>query len=403
MHIGYYTNAYHPTISGVVTSVSTYRQTLSDLGHNVFVFAPHAENYEDPEPFVFRYSSIDVPTFPDLPLVIPISPAIDHLMPALKLDVLHSHHPVLLGQTAAHKAEKMKLPLVFTYHTRYREYSHYISLNQKFVKEQIDHWLCEYLSRVHHIITPSESMRKILMDEYGFSTQMTTIPTGIDFSRYEKAQGEALRIKRGWGGDLVLISVGRLAPEKNWTTLIKAAASVIRKHANVRLIILGDGAERNQLEKQAHDLGIADRLELPGRIGPQDVPHYLAAADIFCFASITETQGLATLEAMAAGLPVAAVDASGTSDAVEQGKQGFLTDNNSAALAQAIEKLVVDSELRKQMSANARAKAKEYDIVHQAQRLLAVYEEAIEDAKAGRYINCKRERKLFDTKFLSLR
>jgi glycosyltransferase involved in cell wall biosynthesis len=390
MHIGFYTNAYHPTISGVVSSVSSYRKALSDLGHNVFIFTPHTEDYEDTEPFVFRYPSIDVPNFPDLPLVIPISTSIDHIMPSLKLDVIHSHHPVLLGRTAAHKAEKMNLPLVFTFHTRYREYSHYISLNQKFVKEQIDHWLCEYLGKVHHIITPSESMRKILLDEYGFSEQITTIPTGIDFSRYEKARRETIRMKRGWNNDIILISVGRLALEKNWGTLLKAAAEVIHKYPNVKLAILGEGTEHKELEKQALELGIAAKVEFPGRIGPEDVPSYLAAADIFCFASITETQGLATLEAMAAGLPVAAVDASGTSDAVADGKQGFLTPNDSAALAQAIEKLVVDPDLRKEMGAEAHSKAKEFDILHQAQRLLSVYEEAKEAAKAGQYVKCNR-------------
>jgi 1,2-diacylglycerol 3-alpha-glucosyltransferase len=390
MHIGYFTNAYHPTISGVVTSVSSYRKALSDLGHNVFIFTPHTEDYEYTEPFVFRYPSVDVPNFPDLPLVIPISTSIDHIMPALKLDVIHSHHPVLLGQTAAHKAEKMNLPLVFTFHTRYREYSHYISLNQKFVKEQIDHWLCEYLGKVHHIITPSESMQKILLDEYGFSEQITTIPTGIDFSRYETADRESMRAKFGWKDDIILMSVGRLALEKNWETLIEAAASVIRKHTNVKLVILGEGAEHKELEKQALELGIAERVEFPGRIGPENVPNYLAAADIFCFASITETQGLATLEAMAAGLPVAAVAASGTSDAVEDGKQGFLTPNDSAALAQAIEKLVVKLDLRMRMGTEARLKAKEYDIVHQAQRLLSVYEEASEAAKAGKFVKCNR-------------
>ena len=390
MHIGYYTNAYHPTISGVVSSVSSYRKALSDLGHNVFIFTPHTEDYEDTEPFVFRYPSVDVPNFPDLPLVIPISTSIDHIMPALKLDVIHSHHPVLLGRTAAHKAEKMNLPLVFTFHTRYREYSHYISLNQKFVKEQIDHWLCDYLGKVHHIITPSESMQKILLDEYGFSEQITTIPTGIDFSRYEKADRESIRAKYGWKDDIILMSVGRLALEKNWETLIKAAASVIRKQSNVKLVILGEGAEHKELEKQALELGIAENVEFPGRIGPENVPNYLAAADVFCFASITETQGLATLEAMAAGLPVAAVAASGTSDAVEDGKQGFLTPNDSTALAQAIEKLVIDPDLRKSMGTEARSKAKEYDIVHQAQRLLSVYEEAKEAAKAGRFVKCNR-------------
>jgi 1,2-diacylglycerol 3-alpha-glucosyltransferase len=390
MHIGFYTNAYHPTISGVVTSVSSYRKALSDLGHNVFIFTSHTEEYEDTEPFVFRYPSIDLPNFPDLPLVIPISASIDHVMPSLKLDVIHSHHPILLGQTAAHKAEKLNLPLVFTFHTRYREYSHYISLNQAFVKEQIDNWLCEYLAKVHHIVVPSESMRSILLDEYGFSEQVTTIPTGIDFSNYENTCRNSHRAEHGWNDDTVLISVGRLALEKNWETLLDAAAPVIRKYPGVRLVILGEGAEHRNLLEQAHGLGIAENVELPGRIGPEDVPNWLAAADVFCFASVTETQGLATLEAMAAGLPVAAVEASGTSDCVQDGEQGFLTPDDSVALGAAIEKLVVDPDLRNRMGSAARGTASEYDITQQAGRLLGVYAEAKEAARAGRFVRCNR-------------
>jgi 1,2-diacylglycerol 3-alpha-glucosyltransferase len=390
MHIGFYTNAYHPTISGVVTSVSSYRKALSDMGHNVFIFTSHTEDYEDTEPFVFRYPSIDLPNFPDLPLVIPISASIDHIMPSLKLDVIHSHHPVLLGQTAAHKAEKLNLPLVFTFHTRYREYSHYISLNQAFVKEQIDNWLCEYLAKVHHIVVPSESMRGILLDVYGFSEQVTTIPTGIDFSLYETTGREPHRAKHGWNDDTVLISVGRLALEKNWETLLDAAAPVIRKYPGVRLVILGEGAEHRNLLEQARGLGIAEKVELPGRIGPEDIPNWLAAADVFCFASITETQGLATLEAMAAGRPVAAVEASGTSDCVQDGEQGFLTPDDSAALGAAIEKLVVDPDLRNKMGSAARSAASGFDIKRLAGRLLSVYAEAKEAARAGRFVKCNR-------------
>ena len=390
MHIGFYTNAYHPTISGVVTSVSSFRDALSNLGNNVFVFAPHAENFEDEEPFIFRYPSVDIPTFPDLPLVIPISPAIDHIMPALKLDVIHSHHPFLLGQTAAQEAEKMDLPLVFTFHTRYREYSHYISLNQEFVKEQIDRWLCEYIEKVHHIITPSESMQHFLLEKYGLSDQITTIPTGINFAHFQKAKRKEMKLKRGWGDNLILLSVGRLALEKNWETLLKAVAGVVQKYPAIKLVILGEGSEHKELLNLAADLGISEKVEFPGKIEPDDVPNYLAAGDIFCFASVTETQGLATLEAMAAGLPVAAVEASGTSDVVENGEHGFLTPNDSAALAQAIEKLISDPDLRKKMGEAARIRAKEFDITNQSQKLLAVYETAKEAAKARRFVKCNQ-------------
>ena len=390
MHIGFYTNAYHPTISGVVSSVSSYRKALTELGNNVFIFTPHAENYTDTEPFIFRYPSINVPNLPDLPLVIPISTAIDHIMPSLKLDVIHSHHPILLGQTAASKSEKMDLPLVFTFHTRYREYSHYFSLNQEFVKEQIDNWLCEYLGKVHHIITPSESMRRILAENYGFTEQVTTIPTGIDFSKYKTTDRDLMRKNQGWNNDIILISVGRLALEKNWETLLMAAAEVINKYSDVRLVIIGAGTEHEDLQELTEELGIAGQVEFTGKVEPEDVSAYLAAADIFCFASITETQGLATLEAMAAGLPVAAVDASGTSDAVENGIQGFLTPNDSVALAYAIERLVVNPDLRDRMGSAAKIRAREFDIILLAKKLLEVYEIAMGNAKAGRYVKCGR-------------
>ena len=390
MRIAFYTNAYHPTISGVVTSVSSYRKALSDLGHNVFIFTPHVEDYIDEEPFIFRYPSIDIPQFPDLPLVIPISSAFEHILPSLKLDVIHSHHPVLLGRTAAREAEKLNIPLVFTFHTRYREYSHYISLNQQFVKDQIDNWLCDYMGKVHHIVVPSESMRRILESEYGFFHQVTTIPTGIDFSLIDRSKREGLRKKFGWENEVVLISVGRLEIEKNWDILIKAAAQVIRRHSNVRLVILGDGSEHKDLVKLVKELGIADKVKFPGKVVPEVVTNYLVASDVFCFASVTETQGLATVEAMAAGLPVAAVDASGTRDAFEDGKQGFLTPNESSALASKIEILVSEKELRNDMGKSARLKARDFDINFQASKLVSVYEVAAESARAGEYVKCGR-------------
>jgi glycosyltransferase involved in cell wall biosynthesis len=125
-------------------------------------------------------------------------------------------------------------------------------------------------------------------------------------------------------------------------------------------------------------------------VNPEVVTNYLVAADVFCFASITETQGLATVEAMAAGLPVAAVDASGTSDAFEDGKQGFLTPNDSAALAGKIEFLVNEKDLRNDMGKSARHKARDFDINFQARKLISVYEIAAESARAGDYVKCGR-------------
>lgn len=392
LHIGFYTNAYNPTISGVVRSVGSYRKALSELGHNVFVFSPQSEDYEDVEPFIFRYPSFDIPQFPDLPFVIPISSGIDHILPSLKMDIIHSHHPVLLGQTAANKSAKFNLPLVFTFHSRYWEYSRYAgSFGQDFIKEQIDNILCDYLQKCHHIITPSDSLREVLMEEYGFTEQITTIPTGIDMTLFDNLNRGTERHKHKWKEDeIILISAGRMAIEKNWNTLIEAAAMVMHKFPTVRLVLLGDGSERKRLLKKAKALEISGRVEMPGGIDLEKVGHYLVAADIFCFASVAEAQGLVTLEAMAAGLPVAAIDGSGTRDVLEDGVQGFMTSNDAGALAQGIERLVMDADLRIKMGQAARTRANEFNIIHQARKLLDVYALAQESSRQGNLVRCNR-------------
>ena len=123
MHIAQFTNLYLPVVNGVVRSVHSFREELTRKGHNVFIFAQEAD-YQDQEPFIFRYPSLNFPIGVDIRTVIPISPFIENLLPKLKLDVVHTHHPVLLGQTAAAKAKELDLPLVFTFHTQYREYTH---------------------------------------------------------------------------------------------------------------------------------------------------------------------------------------------------------------------------------------------------------------------------------------
>ena len=391
MHIGFYTNAYSPTISGVVRSVGSFRKALTELGHNVFVFSPQTDDFEDDEPFIFRYPSFDLPQFPDLPFVIPISSSIDHILPSLKMDIIHSHHPVLLGQTAANNSTKFNLPLVFTFHSRYWEYSRYAgTFGQDFVKDQIDNILCDYLQKCHHVITPSDSLRQTLYSEYGVKGQITTIPTGIDAALFENLNRLKERQKRKWIDEIVLISAGRLAIEKNWETLIEAAAIVMLKYPNVRLVLLGDGSEGKKLRKKAKHLGIGGRVEMPGGIDLDQVGHYLVAADVFCFASVAEAQGLVTLEAMAAGLPVAAVDGSGTRDVLEDGVQGFLTVNDAEALGKGIEKLVADQELRLKMGAAAKMRAREFGIVNQAKKILEVYGQAQESSRQGKLIRCNR-------------
>ena len=390
MHIGHFTNSYIPVVNGVVRSVSAFRKALTELGHNVFIFAQHQSNFEDQEPFIFRYPSLKLPMSVDIPAVIPVSPFIDRLIPPLKLNVIHTHHPFLLGQAAANIAEENDLPLVFTFHTQYREYTHYVPISQDvvqdFLKDAVNIWLRDFMKRCQHIVVPSKSMRDILVNEYDLKGPYTIIPTGIDLTPYQNADGTAIRQKHGWGSARVMISIGRLAKEKNWSLMLKATALVVKDYPNLRFALLGEGPQRRELENLAAQLGIAKHVDFIGKVPFEEIPAYLKAADLFGFASLTETQGLVTLEALAANLPVVAVDASGTRDIIQHEKQGLLVAEDPGALANGICQLLSDETGFKRYQEATLARAQEFEIKKLAAHLLDVYEQARLDKQDNQFV-----------------
>ncbi|HSM72966.1 MAG TPA: glycosyltransferase family 4 protein [Anaerolineales bacterium] len=390
MHIAFYTNYYLPVVNGVVRSVESFREELAKQGHNVFIFAQTDSEHEDEDPFIYRYPSLNLPLQVDIPAVLPVSSFIDQLLPTLKLDVIHTHHPILLGQTAARKAEELNLPLVFTFHTQYEEYTHYVPLPQEaiqeFLKDQINTWLVDFMRKCQHIVIPSDSIKETLIRDYGLRGRYTVVPTGMDLEPFKQADGKTLRSKMGWDKEKVLISTGRLAQEKNWPVFLQAAQKVHEKHPDLRVVLIGDGPDKEALEEIASELGIADRVTFMGKLPFSDVIAHLKASDVFGFASITETQGLVTMEAMAAGLPVAAVDANGTSDIIDDGKQGYLVANDAEALAEAINRLFDSPRRMAKFRKNALRKAKTFDIKKSAKKMLEVYEQAIQDKADGQYV-----------------
>jgi 1,2-diacylglycerol 3-alpha-glucosyltransferase len=394
LHIAFFTNSYYPVLNGVVRSVASFRETLMKQGHNVFVFAQYDATYKDEEPFIFRYPSLPLP-LGDISAAIPVSPFVDQLLPVLKLDVIHTHHPILLGQTAARKAAELGLPLVFTFHTQYWEYTHYVPFPQEaiqeFLKNAVHKWLRDFMQKCQHIIIPSESMKDLLVREYGLDGHYTVVPTGTNLEPFLSADGDALRKEKGWQDETILISVGRLAPEKNWETLLHAFAKVYPEHPDLRLVLLGDGPARESLQSLAAELGIAERVSFMGSIPFGEIPAYLKGADAFGFASVTETQGLVTIEAMAAGLPIVAVDASGTRDIVEHGKEGFLVENDADALAKGLHELLSDPHRMKRFSNSALKKAKTFDVNHLSKQLISVYEQAMQDKQADQFVTLKAE------------
>ena len=395
MQIAFFTNFYLPVVNGVVRSVESFREALTKQCHNVFVFAQSNGDYKDEAPFIFRYPSLPLPIQGEISAVIPVSPFVEQLLPSLKLDVIHTHHPVLLGQTAARRAAELSVPLVFTFHTQYTEYTHYFPLPQEaiqeFLKSAVKNWLITFMQKCQHIVIPSESMKEILVNAYGLRDCYTVIPTGMDLEPYRLADGKALRSRQGWQDDIVLVSTGRLAIEKNWPTLLQAAQKVYLEHPALRLVLIGDGPEKSALQALAAELGIAERVTFTGEIPFSEVPVHLKAADIFGFASVTETQGLVTMEAIAAGLPMVAVDGSGTRDIVENGRQGFLVPNDPDALAESINRLLESPAKMKNFQRSALKRAKAFDMKRCAKQLVKVYEQAIREKAEQRYVRIEVE------------
>ena len=393
LRIAFFTNYYHPVVNGVVRSVASFREILTKQGHNVFIFAQSDNEYKDEEPFIFRYPSLSLPLPMDIVTVIPVSSFVDQLLPSLKLDIIHTHHPILLGQTAASKAADLNVPLVFTFHTQYWEYTHYVPFPQEaiqeFLKNAIHTWLRVFMQKCQHIVIPSESIKEILIRDYGLEDRFTVIPTGTNLKPFLRADGKTLRQSKGWQDDKVLISIGRLGAEKNWETLLRAAAQVYAQHPTMRLVLIGDGPDKQTLELLAAELGIAERVTFTGQVPFDEIPAYLKAADMFGFASVTETQGLVTIEAMAAGLPVVAVDGSGSHDIVDNGKDGFLVDNDPNALASAINKMLSNPQQMRQFSVRALKKARTFDANRLGRQMVKVYEQAIQDKKENRYVTLK--------------
>jgi glycosyltransferase involved in cell wall biosynthesis len=388
MHIAHFTNTYKPNINGVVRSISTFRDALTRMGHQVFVFAQETRGYEDREPFIFRYPGIEIPRY-DYSFSLPVSPYIDWVLPALKPDVIHSNHSVLLGQVAVEKSEKHDIPLVFTLHTRITQYSYMLPFSQVFIQGMMIESLARYIERCQHVVTPSDNIRQMLANYCGVD-KSTTIPTGINLAPYQDADGAPIRRKYGLELKRVLVTNGRLSMEKNWKTLLAAVAPVFQKYDDVRLLMIGDGPLRHELESYMEQLGIRERVIITGLVPFDDIPAHLKAGDIYCFASVSETQGLVTMEAMAAGLPIAAVRATGSRDVVEEGVQGLLTQNDSDALARAILRLLEDSPLRDRLRSAAVEKARQFDSSIQAEKMLTVYEKAIEDRHRGQYVKVDR-------------
>ncbi|MGE5529212.1 MAG: glycosyltransferase [Patescibacteria group bacterium] len=385
MRIAVYTNCYKPIINGVVNAIALYRQGLLGRGHEVLVVAPDYYGYRDHEPGILRYPSVDLTRAIRFPVSIPWSPRISRAVRDFHPDIVHAHHPFVLGPLALRMARHLKVPLVYTFHTQYEQYAHYVPLPQDFVRRLTRRRIKDFASAADLVTTPAESIRDLLLSYgLGAAPEIVILPNPIDLSGYALQEGGVIRKQLGLdAGDLVLISIGRLGVEKNLGFLLEAFALMLAyaPELPLRLVLVGEGPEKARLEELGEQLGLGGRLLLTGSVPHPAIPSYLAMADLFLMTSVSEVKPLVLLEAMAAGVPVVAVRASGAVDTVADGRDGLLTGLDREEYARAVVGLLRDPDRLAALGRRAKEGVARYALDEVTSQLVAVYEKALEVAR----------------------
>ncbi len=380
MKIAMMTNNYKPFMGGVPISVERLSDSLRKLGHEVTVFAPTygTVGAEEAEGNVVRCRNLLSGVYGGFSVPDGFDPAVAEAFARERFDVIHVHHPVAMGNAALHLSRRFHVPLVFTYHTRYEQYLHYLKLSG--AKRLVPAYIRYFVGHCDGLIAPSPGMKRYL-EGIGVTVPVTVLPTGLPEESFhpEKEKAAALREELAAGGKRLFVCTARLAKEKNIDFLLESLALYKRSTGeDFVLALVGEGPQEKHLRRRVEELGLDAQVRFAGRVENREIVNYCAAADLFLFPSTSETQGIVSLEAMAAGTPVLAVRATGAEDIVTDGKNGYMTGEDPADFAGKLAELLADEKKLAVLREGARQTARGYEADRIARRALDCYRSAIE-------------------------
>jgi len=291
------------------------------------------------------------------------------------------HHPFISGRQAVSLGKRYDIPVVFTNHTRYHVQASYY---MPFVPEGLSRafleaYLPNFTDQCDLVIAPSRGIERVLR-ELGVTCHVAVVPNGVDVVQFQRPPAPLSNRDLGLpDGALVAITVGRLGPEKNLSFLLRAFARIAAAVPDLHLLVIGSGSEKERLVEMARYLGLAPRVHLVGEVVYEEIPNWLAMADFFAFASVSESHPLVVLEALAAGLPVLSIPCPGVEDTVVDGLNGLSSPEDVDVFAAQVRRLATDPDLRARLAAGARETCGQYDIRHTSATLLAHYERLVEE------------------------
>lgn len=378
MKILFISDVYFPRINGVSTSIRTFRAELRSLGHEVHLIAPRYEKNDQKEDWITRVDSRAIYFDPEDRLI-KYSKALK-LLPWIKkesFDVVHIHTPFFAHYLGLKIRKELSIPCVETYHTFFEDYLHHYL---PWLPESISRSYAKWISRrqcnaVDGIISPSEPMLKVLRG-YKINAKASVIPTGLESTYFKKNTGSTFKKKYNIPSDKkIILYVGRVAHEKNITFLLRMHKILLSKQPNTLLIITGEGPAEKDLRSLSRKLSIEDHVMFIGYLDQQrELPSCYAAANIFVFASKSETQGLVLLEAMAQSTPVVAIAELGTASILKNGLGALIAKDDINDFSKKVDKLLSDEKLILDLGKKAFTYAKdEWTAKKQAQKLIHFY------------------------------
>ena len=387
MNIGLFTDTYFPQINGVGTSTYTLAKQLRNLGHNVYIFTPKDPNatYGPYEEGVIRMPSMPFIFINSFRVGLFYSPAALVKIAHLDLDIIHTQTEFSLGTFGKIFSKTFGIPMVHTYHTMYQDYVHYI-VNGALITTSMAHSFSRiFCNFAADVIAPTAKVKSSLL-QYGVTKDINIIPTGIDINKFRASnysENEIIKQKQALGikdNNKIILFVGRIAKEKSIDTVLNQLPDVFAKDPKIKFLIVGDGPHKENLEHLVADLGISDNVIFAGAKPWAEIGKYYQLGDIFISASVSETQGLTFIEAMAAGLPVIAKNDPCIDGVIVDEENGVIFENHSD-IGEKILSLLNDNTKYANLSKNAVKFAENLSEENFASKVEEVYNSVIKNGK----------------------
>jgi 1,2-diacylglycerol 3-alpha-glucosyltransferase len=380
LRIGLFTDTYAPQVNGVSISLQLVSEGLQRRGHQVTIFAPRIPGYKDDQPGVVRLPSLKYLNDPPIYVAVLGTPRSTWSLTRKHFDVLHAHSPLTVGLLAYFTASTKNLPLIYTYHTSITDYTHYLKvIGGTGVIRHAARWFSTTSTNLgDQIVVPSPKFQRLLLEQK-VTKPIVTIPNGIDLSNFKTAKNStSFRNKLGLKPDAqILLSVGRVDPEKRLDFLIDAFARMANQIPEAQLVFAGDGSARKKLEAHAANTNVNDRIHFLGMVNRAELPDLLHDASIFLSASTTEVHPISVIEAIASSLPLVAVQDEAFEGMIVENENGHLTPLNVDVFSQTLVKLLSDPEKLKRYGKRSAELSENFSIEGQVRTLEHLYMEAI--------------------------